>query len=111
MCSEAELERKTSHCLRVTCASKLFQHQLDEKLIRDRTSHRSNALPSYEKSNLEQEMNVCKVLGPPVLSNETSATTAGATAITTGSSAETIKETSSNILEELELLDFETSDE
>ncbi|CAB4020494.1 Hypothetical predicted protein, partial [Paramuricea clavata] len=40
---------------------------------------------------------------------ETSATTGGATAITTSSSAETIKEISSNILEELELLDFETS--
>ena len=56
-------------------------------------------------------MNVCKVLGPPVLNNETSATTGGATAITTSSSDETIKETSSNILEELELLDFVTSDE
>ena len=111
LCSEAGLERKTSHCLRVTCASRLFQNRVDEKLIRDRTGHRSNALLSYEKSNSEQEMNVCKVLGPPVLNNETSATTGGATAITTSSSDETIKETSSNILEELELLDFVTSDE
>ena len=37
LCSEAGLERKTSHCLRVTCASRLFQNQVEEKLIRDRT--------------------------------------------------------------------------
>jgi hypothetical protein len=30
---------------------------------------------SYEKSNLEGEMNISKVLGPSVLSNATSATT------------------------------------
>ena len=40
------------------CFYRLFQNQADEKLIRDRTGHRSNALLSYEKSNLEQEMNV-----------------------------------------------------
>ena len=51
------------------------------------------------------------MLGPPVLSDATSATTSAATATATSSSAETIKETSSNIIEDLELLDFGMSDE
>ena len=54
-------------------------------------------------------MNARKVLGPPVLTDATSATTSAATA--TSSSAETIKETYSNIVEDLELLDVEMSDE
>ena len=82
----------------MTCDSRLFQNQVEEKLIRDRTGHRSNDLLSYEKSNLEQEMNARKVLGPPVLTDATSATTSAATATATSCSAETIKETSSNII-------------
>ena len=60
----------------------------------------------YEKSMDLWEIklraiNECrKVLGPPVLSDATSATTSAATA--TSSSAETIKETSSNIIEDLD---------
>ena len=56
-------------------------------------------------------MNVSKVLGPPVLCDATSATTSAATVTARISSAETIKETSSDILEDLKLLDFEMSDE
>ena len=82
----------------MTCASRLFQNQVEEKLIRDRTGHRSNALLSYEKSSLEQEINASKVLEPPVLTDATSATTSAATATATSCSAETIKETSSNII-------------
>ena len=52
LCSAAELERKTLYRLIVTCASRLFQNQVEEKLIRNRTGHRSNALLSYEKIKL-----------------------------------------------------------
>ena len=48
LCEEAGLERKTSHSLRITCATRLFQNQVEEKLIRDRTGHRSNALFSMK---------------------------------------------------------------
>ena len=37
LCGQAGLKRKTSHCLRVTCATRLFQHSVDEKWIRERT--------------------------------------------------------------------------
>ena len=42
LCKEAGFKRKTSHCLRVTCASSLFNAGVDEKPIRDRIGHRSN---------------------------------------------------------------------
>ena len=54
MCSVAGIRKKTAHCLRVTCATSLFNAGVDEKLIRERTGHRSNALFQYEKANREQ---------------------------------------------------------
>lgn len=65
LCESAGFSRKTSHCLRVTCASRLFQSEVQEKLIRERTGHRSNALLAYEKKSTDQNDKVCKILGPP----------------------------------------------
>lgn len=48
MCKTAGVKRKTSHCLRETCASYPFNHGVDSKFVRDRTGHRSNALLKYE---------------------------------------------------------------
>ena len=62
LCREAGLKRKTSQ---VTCATRLFQESVPEKLIRERTGHRSNALFRYEKKSVEQERNVSDLLGPP----------------------------------------------
>ena len=70
LCESAGLSRKTSHCLRVTCASRLFQSNVQEKLIRERTGHRSNALLGYEKKSDEQELKVSNVLGPPPSNGE-----------------------------------------
>lgn len=67
LCAGGGLERKTSHSLRITTASRLFNNSVDEKLIRERTGHRSNALFSYEKNSAAQEMEVSKVLGPSPL--------------------------------------------
>ena len=64
MCRAVGIKIKTSHSLRVTCATALFQHGVDEKLIRDRTGHRSNALFKYEKASKEQISNVSRILGP-----------------------------------------------
>ena len=49
MCKGAGFKPKSSHSLRVTCASTLFNAGIEEKLIRDQTGHRSNALFKYDK--------------------------------------------------------------
>ena len=64
MCKAAGIKRKTSHCLRVTFASSLFNAGVEEKLIRDRTGHCSNALYKYEKASEEKVKEVSAVLGP-----------------------------------------------
>ena len=58
------MPRRTTHCLRVTCASRLFQNSVEEKLIRERTGHKSDALFLYEKGSKTQLETVSKVLGP-----------------------------------------------
>ena len=60
---------KTSHCLRVTCATRLFQSNVEDKLIREHTGHRSNALLVYEKESEQQNIKVSKILGPPEQNN------------------------------------------
>ena len=67
LCAACGLERKTSHSLRITTASRLFNNSVDEKLIRERTGHRSNALFHYEKNSTAQELEVSKILGPTAL--------------------------------------------
>ena len=44
LCEAAGVKWKTAHSLRVTCDSSLFNAVVEEKLIRERTRHRSNAL-------------------------------------------------------------------
>ncbi len=65
LCESAGFSRKTSHCLRVTCVTRLFQSNVEDKLIRERTDHRSNALLAYEKESHQQNIKVSKLLGPP----------------------------------------------
>ena len=48
LCCAVGIKKKTAHCLRFTCASRLFQSGVDEKLIREHTSHLSNALFKWE---------------------------------------------------------------
>lgn len=64
LCEAAGVKRKTAHCLRVTCASSLFNAGVEEKLIRERTGHRSNALLKYEKPSEENKGKVSYLLGP-----------------------------------------------
>ena len=49
MYEEASFKWKTSNSLRVTCASTLLNGSVEEKLIRERTGHWSNALFKNEK--------------------------------------------------------------
>ena len=64
MCKKAGIKVKTAHCLRVTCATKLFTSGMEEKMIRERMTDRSNALFSYQKPSDHQISNVSKSLGP-----------------------------------------------
>ena len=58
------LNQKMAHSLRIACATKLFNSGIDEKLIHERTGHRSNALLTYKKPSLEQSAEVSNLLGP-----------------------------------------------
>ena len=60
------LPQLTAHSLRVTCVSSLFNAGMEEKLIRERSGHRSNALFQYEKPTEENVSKVSKILGPSV---------------------------------------------
>ena len=75
MCDAAGFKRKTAHSLRVTCVSSLFNSGVEEKLIRERSGHRSNALLQYEKPTEENVSKVSKILGPSVVSTTTCSTT------------------------------------
>ena len=66
------IKKKTAHCLRVTCASRLFQSGVDEKLIRERTGHVSNALFKYEKASEDQAKHVSNILSADQSSNQNS---------------------------------------
>jgi len=74
MCEAAGIKCKTAHCLCITCALSLFNADVDRKLIRDRTGHRSNALMKYEKANEKVQTNVSAILGPKLESSMVSAT-------------------------------------
>ena len=56
----AGFKRKTPYSLRVARVSSLFDAGMEEKLIRERSGHRSNALFQYEKPTKE---NVLKIQG------------------------------------------------
>ena len=64
MCQAAGIVgHKTNHSLRATAASEMFAQQVPEKLIQERTGHRSlEALRTYERSNEEQHRAVSSVL-------------------------------------------------
>ena len=60
----AGFTRKTSRCLKLTCSSNLFNAGVEEKLISDRTGHRSNALFKYEKISEVKSAEDSEVLAP-----------------------------------------------
>ena len=64
MCKEAGFKPKSSHSLSVTCASALFNTGVKEKLIRDRTGHRSNVMFKYEKVSKMKSTEVSDILAP-----------------------------------------------
>jgi integrase len=67
LCDAIGVERRRSHCLRVTLATNLFNKNVDEKLIRERTGHTSNALFLYEKASKGKQEAVSSIVGPVVM--------------------------------------------
>jgi hypothetical protein len=96
MCKEAGIKVKTAHCLRVTCATKLFNAGVPEKMIRERTGHRSSALHRYEKPSENQCKLVSNVLGSQ---SSSSTISTSSTSTTPGSTDENDKQEESNAIE------------
>ena len=71
LCLKANLPRKTVHCLCITCATRLFQHNVGDKLAREQTGHKSNALFSYQKPSEKELDDVSNVLGAVIAFTET----------------------------------------
>ena len=60
------IEGKTNHSLRVTGASRLFTSKVPEKIVQQRTGHRSlEALRKYERTSKDQEVAVSSILSSP----------------------------------------------
>ena len=64
MCAQAGIEgRKTNHSLRDSAATQLYEAGVPEKLIQERTGHRSiDALKEYERTTTNQTLAVSRVL-------------------------------------------------
>ena len=63
MCSEAGIqEKKTNHSLRATGATALLNAGVPEKVIREVTGHRSNAMLTHQRPTLEQNQEASSIL-------------------------------------------------
>ena len=71
MCEQAGIKgSKTNHSLRATGATELYESGVPEKLIQERTGHRSlEALCVYERTNIQQHKAVSSILSAPVQSS------------------------------------------
>ena len=65
MCNEANISgKKTNHSLRATGASQLFEANVPEKIIQERTGHRTaTALRLYERTTADQHQAISNILG------------------------------------------------
>ena len=63
MFSSVGILGKTNHSLRVTGATRLFTSQVPEKIVQQRSGHRSlDALRKYERTSIEQDCTVSSIL-------------------------------------------------
>ena len=62
-CEKAGIQGKTNHSLRATGATRLFAANVPEKLIQERTGHRSTtALRMYERTSIQQQQSVSSII-------------------------------------------------
>lgn len=55
----------TNHSGKVTCATRLFEANVDEQLIRRQTGHRSTAVRCYKRPTTDHDVMVSNILHPP----------------------------------------------
>ena len=74
MTTEAGISgKKTNHSLRVTGATSLYRAGVPERIIQERTGHRSlQSLRQYERTSKDQEMAVSRILSGEVDNYDTS---------------------------------------
>ncbi len=66
MCTRAGFSGNyTNHSGKVTCATELFNSNVDEQLIMRQTGHRSNAVRAYKRPGADHDMLVSSILQPP----------------------------------------------
>ena len=63
MCEQASISgKRTNHSLRAFRITTMFQADLPEKVIQDRSGHRSiDGLRKYERISEEQQASACKI--------------------------------------------------
>ena len=71
MCKEAKISgHKTNHSLRATGATELYTAGVPEKIIQERTGHRTlESLRMYERTSEKQQQAVSKVISARVATN------------------------------------------
>jgi len=91
MCQEAKLSAKfTNHSLRAYGATTLFQAGVSEKLIQQRTGHRSlEALRQYEQTSESQLADISNVISNPDTSAFATKVTMAKSSVNEGSTLET----------------------
>ena len=52
----------SNNSLRATTASRVYASKVDEQLITEQTGHRSNAVHHYKRSNIDQKVEVSRLL-------------------------------------------------
>ena len=67
MCAKAGITgNKTNHSLKATGATRMFESNVPEKIIQERTGHRSvEALRTYQRTSLQQQKAVSCLLAAP----------------------------------------------
>ena len=56
----------TNHSGKVTCATHLFEENVDEQLIKLQTGHRSDAVRAYKRPTKSHALQVLNILQPPL---------------------------------------------
>ncbi len=66
MCTMAGFKGNfTNHSGKVTCATRLFEHNIDEQLIKRQTGHRSDSVRQYKRPNSDHDKKISSILQPP----------------------------------------------
>ena len=64
MCKEAGIQGKfTNHSLRATCASRMFDNEIPEQIIKETTGHKSDCVRVYKRTSDKLHEQACSTIG------------------------------------------------